>query len=44
MPVVICRYCSKIGYGQSAEEQWDDVRAHELKEHPKEIAEEEEIS
>jgi len=43
MPIVICRYCMKVGFGKSVDEQWDDVREHEKKEHPQEISEEEEI-
>lgn len=41
MPIVMRKWCEYIGSGDEIEDQWGDVREHELKEHPKEIQEEE---
>jgi hypothetical protein len=41
MPIVLCKYCEYVGSGDDLEDQWEDVRNHELKKHPEEVKEEE---
>jgi len=33
MPIVLCVYCQYIGSGDDLDDQWEDVRRHERKEH-----------